>query len=162
MVVRFNYEEVLMREQTIRFQRVVIILISALAIAVMSAIAHIHTHSHHTSPPSSGAGHADSLRTAHRPPRPRGSCISTLSHLCDTYYENYANESVKSKAARDTLRAISELASSDDFVTRLEKHLDDTADGLMSCLRAEMPDLKESDTRLFLYNALGLSIPQYV
>ncbi len=158
-VVRFNYEEVLMREQTIRFQRVVIILISALAIAVMSAIAiYIRTATiRRRRHQEQDMLTASELRTALHDLEELH--LNTLSHLCDTYYENYANESVKSKAARDTLRAISELASSDDFVTRLEKHLDDTADGLMSCLRAEMPDLKESDTRLFLYNALGLSIP---
>ena len=159
VVVRFNYEEVLMREQTIRFQRVVIILISALAIAVMSAIAiYIRTATiRRRRRQEQDMLTASELRTALHDLEELH--LNTLSHLCDTYYENYANESVKSKAARDTLRAISELASSDDFVTRLEKHLDDTADGLMSCLRAEMPDLKESDTRLFLYNALGLSIP---
>lgn len=158
-VTRFHYEEVLMREQTIRFQRIVIILISALALAIVSAIAiYIRTATiRRRRRQEQDMLTASELRTALHDLEELH--LNTLSHLCDTYYENYANESVKSKAARDTLKAISELASSDDFVTRLEKHLDDTADSLMSSLRAEMPDLKESDMRLFLYNALGLSIP---
>ena len=85
--------------------------------------------------------------------------IDTLTRLCDTYYENYTNEKTKSKTARDTLAAIKEMAASEQFVTRLERHLDDTAGGVMTMLRKEMPDLKDSDLRLFLYNALGLSIP---
>ena len=85
--------------------------------------------------------------------------LGILSHLCDTYYETYANESAKSRTARETLRTIRNMASSVDFTARLEKHLDRTAEGVMSLMRSELPDLKDCDRNLFLYNALGLSIP---
>ena len=120
VVVRFNYEEVLMREQTIRFQRVVIILISALAIAVMSAIAiYIRTATiRRRRRQEQDMLTASELRTALHDLEELH--LNTPSHLCDTYYENYANESVKSGRTRHTQSHL-ELASSDDFVTRLGK-----------------------------------------
>lgn len=158
-VTRFHYEEVLMREQTIRYQRIIIAAIATMTFAIIIAIvvyirmARLRRRQREEQDMLS----ASELHTALRDLEEQH--LNTLQHLCDTYYENYSNESAKTKTARDTIKAIHEMAASENFVTRLEKHLDSIGDGIMSDLRNELPDLKESDRLLFLYNALGLSIP---
>lgn len=158
-VTRFHYEEVLMREQTIRYQRIIIAVIAAMAIAIITAIAiYMHmTRQRRRQREQQDMLSASELHTALRDLEEQH--LNTLQHLCDTYYENYSNESAKSKTARDTIKAIREMADSESFVIRLEKHLDNIGDGIMSKLRDELPELKHSDRLLFLYNALGLSIP---
>ena len=86
-------------------------------------------------------------------------CLNTLTHLCNTYYEGFNRESVKSKAAKEALEAIKEFADSPEFFAYLESRLNMECYGLMSRFRSEMPDLREADYRLYLCNALGLSIP---
>lgn len=158
-VTRFHYEEETLHEQTIRFQRSLIISMAATAIAVIAAIAiyvrmTLQRRRHRQERDMLSASE---LRTAlHKLEEQH---LATLGRLCETYYENYTDESTKSKTARDTLNAIVEMAESESFIRRLESHLDDTADGLMSHMRTELPEIKEQDRRLFLYNALGLSIP---
>ena len=159
VVTRFQYEEVVMREQTIRFQRVLITVIAGLAVAIAVAVGlylRMVAMRRRRREESDMQSAAELRATLHDLEVQH---IDTLTRLCDTYYENYTNEKTKSKTARDTLAAIKEMAASEQFVTRLERHLDDTAGGVMTMLRKEMPDLKDSDLRLFLYNALGLSIP---
>lgn len=159
VVTRFQYEQVVMREQTIRFQRVLIAVIAGLAVAIAVAVGlylRMMAMRRRRREESDMQSAAELRATLHDLEMQH---IDTLTRLCDTYYENYTNEKTKSKTARDTLAAIEEMAASEQFVTRLERHLDDTAGGIMTLLRKEMPDLKYSDLRLFLYNALGLSIP---
>lgn len=158
-VTRFNYEETLMREQTIRYQRVIITAITLIAITIAVAVAvYIHMgRQRRRQQEELDMLTASELRHALIDLEEQH--IATLNHLCDTYYENHNNESVKSKASRDALSAIEKMAKSDDFTRRLEKHLDDTGHGVMTKLRAELPDIKEADLKLFLYNALGLTIP---
>ncbi len=158
-VTQFHYEEVLMREQTIHFQRIMIIMFAALVITIIAAAviyAHMSRQRHRQQEELymlSALELRNSLRNLEEQQ------IDILNHLCDTYYENHSNESIKSKASRDALSAIKGMASSDEFRLRLEKHLDDTTDGIMTKLQSEMPNIKESDYRLFLYNALDLTIP---
>lgn len=159
VVTRFQYEEVMMREQTIRYQRILIAVIAGLAVAIAVAVGlylRMVTLRRRRREESDMQSAAEMRTALHNLEMQH---LDTLTRLCDTYYENYTNEKTKSKTARDTLKAIGEMAASDEFVTRLEKHLDDTTDGVMTLLREEMPGLKESDRKLFLYNALGLSIP---
>lgn len=158
-VTKFQYEEVMMHEQTIRFQRAMIITITALTIAIAVAVGMYlrMTAMRRRRREESDMQSAAELRATLHDLEVQH--IDTLTRLCDTYYENYSNEKTKSKTARDTLAAIEEMAASAQFIARLEKHLDNTAGGIMTLLRNEMPDLKDSDLRLFLYNALGLSIP---
>ena len=156
---QFNHDEVLISEQIIRHQRILLCVVSLLALAIISLIGiYIHmSRIRRRLREEQNMLAAAELRSSFHNLEEEN--LGILSHLCDTYYETYANESAKSRTARETLKTIRNMASSVDFTARLEKHLDRTAEGVMSLMRSELPDLKDCDRNLFLYNALGLSIP---
>lgn len=156
---RFNYEEVLMREQTIRSQRIIMACIIALFIAIITA-ACIYTQMLRQRKrllEEQNMMSASELRSAFHDLEEQH--LDTLDHLCNTYYENYSDRSAKTAAARRAMKAITEMAKSDSFVKRIEQHLNDTRNSLLTLLREELPKLKPQDIQLFLYNAAGLSIP---
>ncbi len=158
-VTQFHYEEEVMQEHTIRFQRIIIVIITALTLTIAIAVV-LYVRlmaSRRRRREEAGMQAASELRTALRNLEEQH--LETLTHLCNTYYENYNAASVTSRVARDTLKAIRGIADREDFFPRLEKHLDNRNDGLMSQLRTEIPTLRENDMRLYLCNALGLSIP---
>lgn len=158
-VAKFNYGENLLKDQTLRLHKIHLWLSICLIVVLIAVIILItrlnraqrlrrEEESMHT---------ALELQTALSHTKNR--CLNTLSHLCNTYYEGFNRESVKSKAAKEALEAIEEFADSPDFFTYLENRLNMESNGLMTRFRSDMPDLKEIDYRLFLCNALGLSIP---
>ncbi|MBD5322855.1 MAG: hypothetical protein HDS01_08825 [Bacteroides sp.] len=154
-----QYEEVLTRENTIHTQRIILVIILAFSIMVITAIC-MYTRaviaSRRMREEQNMLSAAELRSSLHGLEEEN---LTILSRLCDTYYENYTKESDKSRTARETFRTIRSMASSDNFITRLGKYLDRTSDGVMTMLDAELPNIKESDRKLFLYNAIGLSIP---
>lgn len=157
--IRFQYEEVAMGKQTIRFQRILLASVIALSLTIIAIIG-LYTRSVTTrrrQREEQNMLSAAELRTSLHGLEEEN--LSILSHLCDTYYESYSKQSDKSKTARETMSTIRNMASSPNFIRRLENYLDRTEEGVMSLLRSELPDLKDNDTNLFLFNALGLSIP---
>lgn len=85
--------------------------------------------------------------------------IKTLTHLCNTYYDSYNNESTKSKIAKDALNTIIEIAENEDFFSRMETRLNESDDNLMFKFRSEITTLKDAEYKLYICNAIGLSIP---
>ena len=157
--IRFQYEEVALGEQTIRFQRILLGSVIAISLAVITIIV-VYARgviTRRRQREEQNMLSAAELRTSLHGLEEEN--LGILSHLCDTYYENYSKQSDKSRTARETMSMIRNMASSPNFIRRLENYLDRTAEGVMSMLRHEMPELKDNDTNLFLYNALGLSIP---
>lgn len=156
---RFHYEEELMHAKTIRFQRAMLISISALSIVSIIAIAlymrlltlrrRRREYNNIRTATELRSALMD-METLH---------LRTLSHLCNAYYDSYNKESVKSKIAKDTLNTIDEIAEAPDFFDRLEARLNESCDNLMVKFRAEAIGVKEQDLRLFICNAIGLTIP---
>lgn len=156
---RFHYEEELMHAKTIRFQRAMLISISALSIVSIIAIAlymrlltlrrRRREYNNIRTATELRSALMD-METLH---------LRTLSHLCNAYYDSYNKESVKSKIAKDTLNTINEIAEAPDFFDRLEARLNESCDNLMVKFRAEATGIKEQDLRLFICNAIGLTIP---
>lgn len=159
VVTKFHYEEELMHEQTLKTQRIMLINISIISLAVIILIAmHSRIISLRRSKlEDSNIQSAAELRAALNNLEDKH--IKTLTHLCNTYYDSYNNQSTKSKIAREALQTITEIADGDDFFTRLEEKLNESEDNLTTKFRNEMADVKESDIKLFICNAIGLTIP---
>ena len=148
-----------MHAKTIRFQRAMLISISALSIVSIIAIAlymrlltlrrRRREYNNIRTATELRSALMD-METLH---------LRTLSHLCNAYYDSYNKESVKSKIAKDTLNTINEIAEAPDFFDRLEARLNESCDNLMVKFRAEAIGVKEQDLRLFICNAIGLTIP---
>lgn len=158
-MAKFNYGENLLKDQSLRIHRlhlwfslsfIVVLIIIIVLILKLSRARRLRREEEYIRT-------ALELQTALS--RSQNRCLSTLTHLCNTYYEGFNRESVKSKAAKEALEAIEAFADSDKFFAYLESRLNSECYGLMTRFRSEMPDLREADYRLFLCNALGLSIP---
>lgn len=158
-MTKFHYEEEIIHARTIKFQRAMLITISALSITIIIAIGlylrivnmrrrRINDSNMRTAAELKTT--LNNLEDMH---------IKTLSNLCNTYYDCYNKESVKSKIAKEALLTINSIAEADDFLPKLEARLNESADNLMTHLRNEMTDLKDSDRNLFICNAIGLTIP---
>lgn len=158
-VTRFHYEEGVIKEQTIRHQRIVIIMASVIiAVIIIAIIMYLRLarmrrqrrEDNNMRVASELRASLTSLENLH---------LTTLSRLCETYYESTSKDSVKTRVARDTLKAIAEIAASPDFYSMLESRLNTEDGNAVSLLRAEIPGIKEQDVRLYLCNASGFSIP---
>lgn len=156
---KFYYEEELRHKYTIHTQKILVIVISIACLAIIIAVClyvHLKTikrqrrEDEYMRIASELQAALINVEELH---------LSTLTHLCNTYYESRSIDSINSKTARDARKAIMEIAKSDEITARLETHLDNTSEGALSLLRAELPQLKSSDYKLFMYNALHLSIP---
>ena len=159
VVTRFHYEEGVIKEQTIRHQRIVIIMASVIiAVIIIAIIMYLRLarmrrqrrEDNNMRVASELRASLTSLEELH---------LATLSRLCETYYESTSKDSVKTRVARDTLKAIEEIAASPDFYSMLESRLNTEDGNAVSLLRAEIPGIKEQDVRLYLCNASGFSIP---
>lgn len=159
VVTRFHYEEGVIKEQTIRHQRIVIIMASVIITVIIIAIIMYlrlarmrrqRQEDNNMRVASELRASLTSLENLH---------LTTLSRLCETYYESTSKDSVKTRVARDTLKAIEEIAASPDFYSMLESRLNTEDGNAVSLLRAEIPGIKEQDVRLYLCNASGFSIP---
>lgn len=158
-ITKFNYEENLLKAQTISYQRTLLLLtLLVIALLIIAIILTLRlSRSRRLRKEEENMRTAMELQSAISDSENRG--LDTLIHLCNTYYEGFNKESVKSKAAKEALSAIEAFADSPDFFAQLEERLNRKHHGLMTNFRAQMPGLKEADYRLFLCNALELSIP---
>lgn len=159
VVSRFHYEEGVIKEQTIRHQRIVIIMASVIiAVFVIAIIMYLRlARMRRQRREDNNMRVASELRTALHSLEELH--LATLSRLCETYYESTSKDSVKSRVARDTLKAIEEIATSPEFYSMLESRLNTEDGNAVTLLRAEIPGIKEQDVRLYLCNASGFSIP---
>lgn len=159
VVTRFHYEEGVIKEQTIRHQRIVIIMASVIiAIIIIAIIMYLRlARMRRQRREDNNMRVAAELRTALHSLEELH--LTTLSRLCETYYESTSKDSVKSRVARDTLKAIEEIAASPEFYSMLESRLNTEDGNAVTLLRAEIPGIKEQDVRLYLCNASGFSIP---
>lgn len=153
------YEEIVLKEQTIRHQRemmTVIIICCCLVVCVLLLSLRIimarRRRREEILIQSAAELNATVNQTNHK-------WLSTLTHLCDTYYDAYARQSTKSKIAKSALAKINEAIDSAEFFTMLETRLNQEKDGIMNKLRQEMPTLREDEYKLLMLNALGFSIP---
>lgn len=159
VVSRFHYEEEVIKEQTIRHQRIVIIMASVIiAIIIIAIIMYLRlARMRRQRREDNNMRVAAELRTALHSLEELH--LTTLSRLCETYYESTSKDSVKSRVARDTLKAIEEIAASPEFYSMLESRLNTEDGNAVTLLRAKIPGIKEQDVRLYLCNASGFSIP---
>lgn len=155
----FHYNEIVLKEQTIRHQRemmTVIIICCCLVVCVLLLSLRIimarRRRREEILIQSAAELKATVNQTNHK-------WLSTLTHLCDTYYDAYARQSTKSKIAKSALAKINEVIDSAEFFTMLETRLNQEKDGIMDKLRQEMPTLREDEYKLLMLNALGFSIP---
>lgn len=156
---KFHYNEIVIKEQTIRHQRemmAVIIICGCLVVCVLLLSFRIvmgrRRRREELLIQSAAELKATVNQTNHK-------WLGTLTQLCDTYYDAYSRQSTKSKIAKSALTQINEAIDSDDFFPMLEKRLNQEKDDIMNILRQEMPTLREDEYRLLMLNALGFSIP---
>lgn len=159
VVTKFHYEQQLLHEQSVRTQRVMLTAVIAVSAAVIISLClYLRIISMRRRRKED-----DYMRTAAELKTSLTNLedmhIRTLSNLCNTYYDSYSSSPAKSRIAREALATINEIAGSDSFLATLETHLNESACNLMTHLRNEIPDLKESDLKLYICNAIGLSIP---
>jgi len=158
-VAKFNYGESLLKDQALRLHKIHLWLsISLIAVLVVVIVLIIRLNRSQRLRREEESMHT-ALELQNALSSSKNRCLNTLTHLCNTYYEGLNRESVKSKAAKEALEAIEEFADSTEFFDYLENRLNMECYGLMRRFRTEMPDLREADYRLYLCNALGLSIP---
>ena len=158
-VAKFNYGESLLKDQTLRLHRIHLWLSICLIVVLIAVIFLIIRLNRSQRLRREEESMHTALELQNALSSSKNRCLNTLTHLCNTYYEGFNRESVKSKAAKEALEAIKEFADSPEFFAYLESRLNMECYGLMSRFRSEMPDLREADYRLYLCNALGLSIP---
>lgn len=155
----FYYEEKIQKERTIRHQREIMIAIVLGGLLLASIIVMIFRTMHlRQRRREEELVHSASELKSHIS-NAKEKWISSLSKLCDTYYDAYAKESSRSRIARAAFDEIQKNISSPEFFPDLESRLDRDHPGLMTRFRAEMPDLRPDEYRLFLLNAIGFSIP---
>lgn len=155
----FYYEEIIIKEQTIRHQQqmLVVIVIAGMLIICIIILAFRMSNARRRRREEALIQSAAELKAAVN--QTNHKWLSTLTHLCDTYYDAYARQSTKSKIAKSALAKINEAIDSAEFFPMLEKRLNQEKDGIMNKLRHEMPSLREDEYKLLMLNALGFSIP---
>lgn len=159
IVQDFYYEEIVIKEQTIRHQRemmVAVIIGCGLVICItvlIFRIINVRRRRREEILIQSAAELKTSLSHTH------DKWLGTLTKLCDTYYDAYAKQSAKSKIAKAALAEINRAIDAPEFFTSLEQRVDRERDGLMAMMRKELPGLRDDEYRLLLLNALGYSVP---
>lgn len=155
----FDYLEKVERQRKIESQRLVIVLTAALLLVVVLFAVYLVSvrMRRQRMKVSEILDMAEELNRNFR--KAQSSLFMTFSRLCDVYYDGYVKNSGSAKGAREALRAIEDFSKSPDFFMELEDCLDNTRSGLMARFREQMPGLREDEYKLFLCNALGLSVP---
>lgn len=83
--------------------------------------------------------------------------FAIINELSATYFEVQGTAKEKSKIYDQVMSHIHSITSSDGQLRDLERRVDEYTSGIMSRLRAEMPELKEWEVNLFLYVLLNFS-----
>ena len=80
-----------------------------------------------------------------------------VDQLCRTYYENPNASKVKTRISTIVEELIKEVSENKTTLQEWEDIINKNLSNLMTSFRKDLPDLKDSDYRLFLYSVLGYS-----
>jgi len=80
-----------------------------------------------------------------------------LERLCEQYYVFEGTDKLQNNLLKEVRQAVEGLRNDKKVQARLERSVDATLDGAASKLRAELPNCKEEDVRLFVLAASGFS-----
>lgn len=82
---------------------------------------------------------------------------SLLQELCELVVTSTDSKTAQKKIVNAVTNLIETLSISGDKINELEKEMDNTHGNVCSNFKADFPNLKDIDYRLFLYSAMGLS-----
>ena len=80
-----------------------------------------------------------------------------LERLCEQYYVFEGTDKLQNNLLKEVRQAVEGLRNDKKVQARLERSVDATLDGAASKLRAQLPNCKEEDVRLFVLAASGFS-----
>lgn len=82
---------------------------------------------------------------------------SLLQELCELVVTSTDSKTAQKKIVNAVTNIIENLSISGDKINELEKEMDNTHGNVCSNFKADFPNLKDIDYRLFLYSMMGLS-----
>ena len=80
-----------------------------------------------------------------------------LERLCEQYYVFEGTDKLHNNLLKEVRQAVEGLRNDKKVQARLERSVDATLDGAAAKLRAQLPNCKEEDVRLFVLAASGFS-----
>jgi tetratricopeptide (TPR) repeat protein len=80
-----------------------------------------------------------------------------LERLCEQYYVFEGTDRLQGNLLKEVKQAVEGLRNDKKVQTRLERSVDAARDGAAAKLRAQLPNCKEEDVRLFVLAASGFS-----
>ena len=80
-----------------------------------------------------------------------------LQRLCEQYYIHEDSKNFQNKITTEVQQIIDEIRDDAKTQKALEEWLDATQDGIVSRVKADFPELKESDIKLFCFLAAGFT-----
>ena len=83
--------------------------------------------------------------------------FATIDKLSSAYYEYQGTANEKHKIYADVMKLVSGLGSDKQTLEELERFVNTYRNNLMSRFREAFPDMKESDSLLYLYSVAGFS-----
>ncbi|MBP3670973.1 MAG: hypothetical protein J6J06_03295 [Bacteroidaceae bacterium] len=86
-----------------------------------------------------------------------GSNFAILSRLCEQYYVYEGSDKLQKRVIEEVAQIIDELRNDQETQAQLEAMLDAQQDNIMQRFRAQHPQLKEKDFRLYSYLTAGFS-----
>lgn len=95
--------------------------------------------------------------TVTTPPLPANSNFSILERLCEQYYVYEDTDKLQKKIIQEVSEIIDELRKDPKTQSDLEAWLNATQDNVVSKLRADHPEFKEEEIRLFCYISAGFT-----
>ena len=95
--------------------------------------------------------------TVTNPSLPVNSNFSILERLCEQYYVYEATDKFQKKIIQEVSEIIEELRKDPKTQKDLEAWLNATQDNVVSKLRADHPEFKEEEVRLFCYMSAGFT-----
>ena len=95
--------------------------------------------------------------TVTTPPFPANSNFSILERLCEQYYVYEDTDKLQKKIIQEVSEIIDELRKDPKTQSDLEAWLNATQDNVVSKLRADHPEFKEEEIRLFCYISAGFT-----
>ncbi len=82
----------------------------------------------------------------------------TLDKLCNTYYEYHDSPKMTKHISDEIIAMIEQIASEPDKIKEIEDAINLYEPELMTNFRADFPNIKDEDYKLFMFSVLGLSI----
>ncbi len=95
--------------------------------------------------------------TVTTPSLPANSNFSILERLCEQYYVYEDTDKLQKKIIQEVSEIIDELRKDPKTQSDLEAWLNATQDNVVSKLRADHPEFKEEEIRLFCYISAGFT-----